>query len=136
MIERRWFIRGTASIKTLFRACFDAAMASASTGQDLELVLRPLKSKRSQEQNRRYWALLREVAATVWVGQRRYSDEVWHEQFKRWFIGLEEITMPDGQVEQRGMSTTALTVAEFNEYMASIEQWCAEQGYPVMQEAA
>lgn len=135
-MERRWFIRGTVTIKSLFRACYDAALEAAKSGQEMELLLRPAKSKRSQEQNRRYWALLREVAAVVWVGNRRYSDEVWHEQFKRWFIGIEEVTMPDGQTEQRGMSTTTLTVSEFNTYMTEIEAWCAEQGFPVMQEVA
>lgn len=135
-MERRWFIRGTVTIKSLFRACYEAALAAAQEGQELELLLRPAKSKRSQEQNRRYWALLREVASVVWIDGRRYSDEVWHEQFKRWFIGMEEVVMPDKQVEQRGMSTTTLTVSEFNAYMAEIETWCAEQGFPVMQEVA
>lgn len=136
MTERRWFLRGPANIKSLFRVCYDAACAAVQSGADMELVLRPLKSKRSQEQNRRYWALLREVAATVWVGGRRYSDEVWHEQFRRWFIGLEDYILPDGSTEQRGISTTTLTVQEFNDYMRNIESWCAEQGYPVMMEAA
>lgn len=98
-----------------------------------ELVIRNYKSKRSLEQNKRYFAMLRLISANVWVDGRTYSQEVWHEQFKRWFIGCEDIVLPT-TTEIRGISTTTLSVDEFNNYMTQIEQWCAEQGYPVMQE--
>lgn len=133
MNERRFLIHEKGNMKVRFRACWDVCMGM--TGP-MELILRPLKSKRSIDQNRRLWAIYREVAALVWVAGKRFSDECWHEQFKRWFIGMEEIVMPDGTIEQRGISTTTLNVAEFSEYMRSIETWCAEQGYPVMMEVA
>ena len=62
----------------------------------------PAEGEAVGDQNRRYWALLREVAATVWVGRQQFSDEVWHEHFKRKFVGREEITLPSGEVETRG----------------------------------
>ncbi|MFD2404886.1 recombination protein NinB [Azorhizophilus paspali] len=98
--------------------------------------MRPLKSKRSIDQNRRYWALLRELSAVAWVDGRRYSDEVWHEQMKRWFIGCEEVRLPGGTAELRGISTTKLSIEEFGDYMTRVEQWAAEQGWPLMVEAA
>ncbi len=81
------------------------------------------------------WALLREVAATVWINGKQFSDEVWHEHFKRQFIGREEITLPSGEVEVRGISTTTLSVEDMGNYMREIERWCVEQGFPVMEAA-
>ena len=103
--------------------------------EPFEIVLRPIKAKRTQDQNRRMWALLREVAATVWIDGRQFTDEVWHEHFKRQFIGQEEITLPSGATEIRGISTTTLNVADMGRYMDEISQWCVEQGFPLEQAA-
>ena len=94
----------------------------------LEIIVRPAKSKRSIDQNARYWRMLREVSAVVWVGGRQYSPEVWHEHFAREFIGCEDL--PSG--DRKAISTTTLNVDEFGEYMTQIEAWCAQEGYQVM----
>ena len=72
-------------------------------------VLTVRKMKRTQAQNRRYWGqgVLAQVAAQATVNGRLYSAEVWHEQFKRQFIGVDEL--PNGQVI--GKSSTKLTTA-------------------------
>jgi len=119
-----------------FRSAYDLCQQLMGEGAAYELVLRPMKSKRSIEQNKRYWLLLREIAATAWLNGRQFSDETWHEFFKRTFIGCDEIAMPDGSTELRGISTTKLKVDEFGDYMLQIEQWAAEQGFPVMEKAA
>lgn len=129
-----------------FRQTFLNAWGAAKQFADgFELVVRPLKAKRTADQNRRMWALLREVAATVWISVeeydggprvfRQFSDEVWHEHFKRQFIGQEEIVLPSGEKEIRGISTTTLNVADMGRYMDEISQWCVEQGFP-LEEAA
>lgn len=98
-----------------------------------ELVIRPLKSKRSIEQNKRYHALLRDLSAVAWLDGRQYGPEAWAEYFKQTFIGWDDL--PGGG--KRGISTTTLSVAEFGDYMTRIEAWAAEQGWPLMiQEAA
>lgn len=97
----------------------------------LEIIVRPAKSKRSIDQNARYWRMLREVSAVVWVGGRQYSPEVWHEHFAREFIGCEDL--PSG--DRKAISTTTLNVDEFGEYMTQIEAWCAQEGYQVMEGA-
>lgn len=133
MSQDRTFVIGLlATLRPRMLAAFKAAESFLKSGEPVEVIVRPRKSKRSIEQNKRYWALLREVSATVWVDGRQFSDEVWHEQFKRWFIGM--VDMPDGSMV--GISTTTLSVAEFTDYMTRIEHWCVEQGFPVMQEAA
>jgi hypothetical protein len=112
--------------------------ASKSFDKPFEIVLRFLKDKRTIEQNRRMWKLLREVAATVWVDvdgkQRQFADKVWHLYFREQFIGVEETEMPDGSVKRDPISTTTLDVEGMTEYMNKIEQWCLEQGYPVMEQ--
>lgn len=136
MSDRRFRIQGAAGLKMAFRSAYDLCQQLMGEGAAYELVLRPMKSKRSIEQNKRYWTLLREVSAVAWLNGRQFSDETWHEFFKRTFIGCDEIAMPDGSTELRGTSTTKLKVDEFGDYMLQIEQWAAEQGFPVMEKAA
>lgn len=133
MTELTFRIRAQAQAKPIWRRAF---MAAGVFTDAYEIVVRPLKAKRSADQNRRLWALYREVAATVWVDGRQYADEVWHEHFKRELIGREEITLPSGEVEVRGISTTTLTVGDMGRYMDAIALWCAERGFPVMEAAA
>ncbi|EFQ42173.1 recombination protein NinB [Pseudomonas aeruginosa] len=138
MADRTFRIQGAVGLKLAFRNAFELCkQLMQKDGTSYELVIRPLKSKRSIEQNKRYWSLLRELAAVAWVDGRQFDDQVWHEQFKRWFIGCEDVSLPDGSTELRGISTTKLTVDEFGIYMTKIEAWAAEQGWPLMmQEAA
>lgn len=133
--ERIFRAQSSAGFRAAFTAAWNLARASFPEG-GFELVIRKLKDKRSLDQNKRYWALLREVSAAVWVEGRSYPDTVWHEQFRRWFIGCNEVVLPDGSTEMHGISTTTLSVDEFGQYMTQIEAWCAEQGFPVMECAA
>ena len=78
-------------------------------------------SKRSLEQNKRYWALLRDLADAE-VNERTYSPDVWHEWFKLKFNPVEA---PDGAVV--GGTTTKMGVKKFGEYMLSVESWAASE---------
>ena len=114
-----------------------AALGAMIDRGPVELILRPAKSKRSIEQNRRYWELLQQISAAVEINGHRFSTEVWHEFFRREFIGREELILQSGEIEQRGISTTTLNVSDFGDYMAKIEAWCAtEHGVIVMADAA
>ena len=132
MTELTFRVRDVTNHKPAHTMAFKAAMGIV---EPYEIVLRPLKAKRSSDQNKRYWALLREVAATVWVDGRQFSDEVWHTYFRQQFIGSDSVVMPDGKEVVTPISTTTLSVDEMGHYMRQIEQWCVEQGYPVMEVA-
>lgn len=132
MAERTFRIQSPAGLRQAFVAAWALAGQLIASGDGYELVLRKLKSKRSVEQNKRYWALLREVAAVAWVDGRQYADVVWHEHFKRELIGC--IDLPNG--ERLGISTTKLSIQEMGDYMTKIEAWAAENGWPVMGVAA
>ena len=141
MTERIFRCQGEGTLRSAFVMAWNAAKA---LGFPFEVVLRPLKVKRSGEQNKRYWALIREVAGTVWVsmpmnpgdrhsewGQRQCDPEVWHMFFRKAFIGTDSARMPDGDSIEVPISTTTLTVDEMTTYMRDIEQWCVEQGFPL-----
>ena len=90
---------------------------------DKTLVLTAGLKKRTKQQNRRYWGrgVLAQIAEQATVGGRLFSAEIWHEQFKRQFIGVEEL--PNGEVI--GKSSTGLTTAEFCEFCDQVEAWAA-----------
>lgn len=96
--------------------------AMADQGKPLAVTIAEHKSKRSNEQNRLYWATLNDIAAHAWVDGKQHSAEVWHEYFRRRFIGMEEL--PGGG--NCGISTTTLTVPEMAGYITRIQVYAAE----------
>lgn len=99
------------------------AKAMLIAGHRLTLQVKP--ATRSLAQNRRYWGrgVLAQIADQAVVGGRKYDAEVWHEQFKRMFIGVRE--MPNGSVV--GMSSTKLTVSEFSEFCEQVEVYATSE---------
>ena len=97
--------------------------ATLTAGKRLQLTVKP--EKRSQAQNRRYWGqgVLAQIAAQAVVGGKLYSAEVWHEQFKRQFIGFDEL--PNGQII--GKSSKELNTAQFCEFCTQVEAYAATE---------
>jgi hypothetical protein len=86
-------------------------------------VLTVGKRKRTVPQNRRYWGkgVLAQISAQATVNGRLYPAEVWHEQFKRMFIGV--IELPNGDVV--GKSSKGLDTEQFSEFCAQVEAYGA-----------
>jgi hypothetical protein len=86
-------------------------------------VLTVTRRKRTKPQNARYWGrgVLAQIAEQAVVNGQQYPAEVWHEQFKRMFIGV--IELPDGSVI--GKSSTALDTGEFSDFCAQVEAYAA-----------
>jgi len=76
-------------------------------GKRLVMTVGP--RKRTAPQNRRYWGkgVLAQVSEQATVNGKLFGAEVWHEQFKRMFIGFEEL--PNGEVI--GKSSTKLSIS-------------------------
>jgi len=85
------------------------------------LTIKP--RKRTSLQNRRYWGqgVLAQIAQQATVNGKLFDAEVWHEQFKRQFIGVVEL--PNGQVV--GKSSTDLTTAEFSDFCTQVEAFAS-----------
>jgi hypothetical protein len=88
-------------------------------------VLTISKRKRTKLQNARYWGkgVLAQIAEQATVNGRLYPAEIWHEQFKRQFIGV--IELPNGQVI--GESSTGLTTSEFCDFSDQVEAFAASE---------
>lgn len=88
-------------------------------------VLTVAKRKRSNPQNRRYWGrgVLAQIAEQAVVEGRMFPERIWHEQFKRQFIGVEEL--PSGEVI--GKSSADLSAAEFAEFCTQVEAYAAQE---------
>ena len=82
--------------------------------------------RRSSEANRRYWALLAEIADKVKVRGQQFSRTSWHEYFKEKLLGANEVTLPNGQKRIFAESSSSLDIAEFNDYMTKVEVWGSE----------
>lgn len=92
-------------------------------GGKWELIVRRIK--RTKAQNRRYWGqgVLAQIAEQVVIGGRKFEAEIWHEQFKRQFIGV--IELPNGEVV--GKSSTELSTKEFCEFCDKVEAHAATE---------
>lgn len=91
------------------------------------LVLTIKLRKRTKPQNARYWGkgVLAQIAEQAAINGRLFAASVWHEQFKRDFIGV--IELPNGQVI--GKSSADLTTAEFSLFCTQVEAFaCTELG--------
>ena len=88
-------------------------------------VLKVSRRKRTTRQNRRYWGngVLKQIAEQAVVNGKQYSAEIWHEQFKRMFLGIEEL--PDGTV--RAVPSKDKDTAEFSEFCAKVEAYAATE---------
>ena len=94
---------------------------------DKQLSLTCKLRTRTPKQNRRYWGkgVLAQIAQQATVGGKLFGAEIWHEQFKRMFIGV--IELPDGSVI--GKSSADLTTAEFCEFCDQVEAYACTDLY-------
>ena len=92
------------------------------------ITFQRLEEKRRDVQNRRYWAIMHQIAEQLRVNNELMSAETWHEWAKRRFIGVREVVLPDGEIVVLGMTSTELSVADFSDYMQMLEAWAVEHG--------
>jgi len=120
---RQFVLREKSQCRALYAYLRHNWPAMAAQGKPLAVTVAEYKDKRHAQQNRLYWALLKQVSEQAMVDGRRYSDEVWHEQFKRVLIGL--VDLPGGA--KAGESTTKLNVSEFAEYVTKVTAYAATE---------
>ena len=89
-----------------------------------EVVIREHKSKRSVDQNNRYWAILRGFASHT----GHTADEL-HKMMSIEILGWENIKSLSGEEHLIPKQTSSLTVQEFAEYMERVESIGADYGY-------
>lgn len=113
---RQFILREESQCRALYAFLKNNWPACAESGKPLAVTVAEHKDKRHAQQNRLYWALLRQISEQAMIGGKRFSDECWHEYYKRTFLGL--VDLPNGQ--QAGESTTKLSVSEFADYVNKV----------------
>lgn len=104
----------------LLAAC--AQIEKLLNGEMLVLEVRTESERRRVKANRRYWAILEEIA-----DQTQFTSDQLHEWFKRKFIGVREVKLPDGETLNLGLSSAELSVKEFTDYMTSVEAYAVTE---------
>lgn len=94
----------------------------AEAGKPLAVQVLEHKAKRNAEQNKKMHADFTEIAAQAWVAGQQFSPEAWKEHYKRLYIGIEEVLLPSGQIEKRGISTTTLNVHECADFITQYQK--------------
>ena len=92
------------------------------------LVLEVRAEKRSDAQNRRLWAMLRDISQqVVWHG-KKLSDEEWKHVFTAGLKRQKVVPGLDGGFVVLGQSTSRMTKPEMAELQELMEAFGAEQG--------
>ncbi len=122
-----------------------AAISNAPLEQDLECVIRPVQQTRRLSQNALMWAgTIKDIAEQAWVGGRQFSEEVWHEHFKKEFLPEEtdpelDVLVKDPEAWKKWDytpagerfcvgSTTKLTKKGFAQYLEQVMAFGASLG--------
>lgn len=102
------------------------AKALLLAGHRLVLEVRP--ETRSDAQNRRLWAMLRDISQQVdWYGQK-LTDEEWKDVFTASLKKQKAVPGLDGGFVVCGQRTSKMTKAEMAELQELMEAFCAERG--------
>lgn len=96
--------------------------AMAEVGKPVAVCITEYKTRRSLEQNKMYWATLKQIAQEAWLGGRQYSADNWHAFFAGEFIGWEDV--PGNR--SRPISTTGMSILEFSDYIEKVQHYAVE----------
>jgi len=95
----------------------------AAARKPLVITVDIYKARRTSDQNRMLHALLNDIAEQAVIDGKQFDVETWKDWIKRRFIGIEEVTMPDGSRLDKSISTTTLNVGEFSELIERVRAW-------------
>lgn len=105
---------------------WEQAKAWLMAGHRLTLEIKP--ERRSNEQNRRLWAMLSNVADQVeWHGQKLTAED-WKHIFSAALKKQRAVPGLDGGFVVLGQSTSRMTKSEMSDMQTLIEAFCAERG--------
>jgi hypothetical protein len=120
---RTFILRDPEHAKKMIEFIKANAGHQAAAKKPLVVTIEVYKAKRTGDQNRLLHALINEIAESAVIDGKQYDAEVWKDHVKRRFIGIEEVTLPDGTRLDRSMSTTDLNVGEFSELIERVRAW-------------
>ena len=90
--------------------------------EPIEVVIKPYKRNRSQEQNRLYWKWVDIIGKEL-----GYEKDEMHDILVFKFLGMVDKEI-DGKKFEQLAETKKLKVGEMSDYLNSIERWVGELG--------
>ena len=113
-------------------SCIDKLYAlGANEDSPYEVTIQKYKSKRSSEQNNRYWLLLRTFSKET----GHPVDEL-HAILATELLGIDTLESDvTGKTYELPYSTSKMKVDDFGEYMERVEQFMSEYGVTVPRQA-
>ena len=87
-----------------------------------EVEVKPFAFNRSTQQNKRYWALIKELGSFL-----GYDEGEMHELMKYKFLSYKQELLGDEMVVIP--STSKLTIKEFVEYLDKVERFAVSLGF-------
>jgi len=95
-----------------------------AAGTPLFVIITSTEEKRRTQQNKYYWAVvIRSISEQSWVGGKQFSTEAWHEMFAQMYGVHKDVTLPNGDVVIKRLSTTEMKVREFSEYTERVTSY-------------
>ncbi len=82
---------------------------------------------RTIEQNRLYWAILREISEQHSIEGVKYRASAWHEMLKKGLLPFKIEKLPNSTETKVYKSTAKLNKEEFSNYIQEIEQYCRSE---------
>lgn len=115
--------QGHQALQSVWRECIKPMLMA---GHRMVLEVKP--EKRSNEQNKRLWAMLTDVSRQVeWYG-KTLSPEDWKHLFTASLQKTRAVPGIDGGFVVLGLSTSRMTKAEMSDLQTLIEAFGAEKG--------
>lgn len=90
-------------------------------GKKVEIKICKLKSKRSEQQNRYWWAIV-----TILSKEIGYTKDELHEILKFKFLKRSKVVESTGEILEYLESTTKLSKSEFADMTSELIRWSAE----------
>lgn len=103
----------------------------------LEITIAEQNKSRSNEQNKKYWAMINEISEQIFLHGKYFAPEIWAEYFKTEFLPPEYlegetkkgyVKWVDGVESGKILvgSTTQLTTSGFANYLEKINRYAAQ----------
>jgi len=120
-LYRVFYLRELRNLDSL-KAYLETHWVSVASKRPLRIEVIQEGDKRSSAANRHYFgAVLRQIADQAKLEGIHHSPEIWHEVFKRKFIGL--VDLPNGG--SMGKSSANLDAESFANFVQEVESFAA-----------
>jgi hypothetical protein len=97
-------------------------------GTPIFLIVSSAEEKRRAAQNRYYWKIIiGSIVEQAWIHGKQFHADVWHEFCATKFGIHKELTLPDGRIILKRLSTSEMSVRDFSEYIEKCAAYGAQE---------